>query len=86
MNHSLAFKVLCNSFLTQRRLTDLVVKFAVSPDLTEEKGYCGEAHPEDRDNSKLNFFSYLVLSLGQRHKVRIWEMFALELLAGLMLS
>lgn len=53
-------------FLTQSSFTDVVIKFAVSPDLPEEQGYCGEAHPKDGDSSQLDLFSYLVLALDER--------------------
>lgn len=51
MNPVLNFKVSDERCLTQRRFTDVVIKFAVTPDLPEEKGHCGEAHPEDGGHS-----------------------------------
>lgn len=66
--------------LTQRTFTYVVKKPAVTLDLKEENDHCGEAHPEDGGSCEVNLFFYLVLMSDQRHEVRIWEKFALELL------
>lgn len=51
---------------TIRRFIDVVIEFAVTPDLPKEKCHCGKAHPENRCDSKLNLLSDLVLDQTHR--------------------